>query len=257
MAYESETELHMIQLLSFAPQIAYYQEQPLTVGYEFDGRERTYFPDLLVATTDGRCVLVEVKPVFEMATAVNLAKYRALERLCRERGWGLLTDGNRTRALLENHEADDRVAELVGPLLDAGEVLGWPHVLAALDGRRPGSLEFAALVLRHGWDWRTRPFRLRAGRAAPAPVPAPAAAPAATAPTPVPEPARQETLLGEDGPWSGPSGEPVCPTPEEIEAARTPAGGWKRSQLAAWGVPWPPPRGWKQQLTARSRSARP
>jgi hypothetical protein len=41
------------------------------------------------------------------------------------------------------------------------------------------------------------------------------------------------------------------PSPDEIEAARTPAGGWKRDQLAAWGVPWPPPKGWKDELTER------
>ena len=34
----------------------------------------------------------------------------------------------------------------------------------------------------------------------------------------------------------------------DIEAARTPKGGWTRAQLAEWGVPWPPPKGWKQQL---------
>lgn len=34
----------------------------------------------------------------------------------------------------------------------------------------------------------------------------------------------------------------------EIMAARTPAGGWTRAQLAQWGVPWPPPTGWKQSL---------
>lgn len=36
-----------------------------------------------------------------------------------------------------------------------------------------------------------------------------------------------------------------------IEATRTPAGGWKRDQLAAWGVPWPPPKGWKDELAER------
>ncbi len=40
------------------------------------------------------------------------------------------------------------------------------------------------------------------------------------------------------------------PSHEEIEAARTPAGGWKRKQLELWGVPWPPPRGWKKALEA-------
>ncbi|WP_328929954.1 hypothetical protein OG429_38870 [Streptomyces sp. NBC_00190] len=35
------------------------------------------------------------------------------------------------------------------------------------------------------------------------------------------------------------------PSPEEVEAARSPKGGYSRAQLAAWGVPWPPPKGWK------------
>lgn len=35
-----------------------------------------------------------------------------------------------------------------------------------------------------------------------------------------------------------------------IEAARTPAGGWTRATLAEWGVPWPPPKGWKAKLIA-------
>jgi hypothetical protein len=38
------------------------------------------------------------------------------------------------------------------------------------------------------------------------------------------------------------------PTLQEIEAAKTPAGGWTREQLAQWGVPWPPPKGWKKRL---------
>ena len=37
---------------------------------------------------------------------------------------------------------------------------------------------------------------------------------------------------------------------EEIEACRTPAGGYSftRERLAAWGVPWPPPPGWRRTL---------
>jgi hypothetical protein len=37
-------------------------------------------------------------------------------------------------------------------------------------------------------------------------------------------------------------------TPEEVEAGRSPAGGFTRAQLAAWGVPWPPPAGWLRAL---------
>ncbi len=37
-------------------------------------------------------------------------------------------------------------------------------------------------------------------------------------------------------------------TKEQIEAARTPAGGWTRKQLELWGVKWPPHKGWKTRL---------
>jgi hypothetical protein len=37
-------------------------------------------------------------------------------------------------------------------------------------------------------------------------------------------------------------------TPEEVEAGRSPAGGFTKKQLAACGVPWPPPAGWLQAL---------
>jgi hypothetical protein len=48
---------------------------------------------------------------------------------------------------------------------------------------------------------------------------------------------------------------PVLPSPAEIEDARTSAGGFTRAQLAAWGVTWPPPKGWKKELNARWRAA--
>ena len=38
----------------------------------------------------------------------------------------------------------------------------------------------------------------------------------------------------------------------QIEASRTPKGGWTRDQLAAWGVPWPPPKGWRKALVDRA-----
>lgn len=39
-------------------------------------------------------------------------------------------------------------------------------------------------------------------------------------------------------------------TPADIEAARTPNGGWTKATLERWGVPWPPPRKWKKELEA-------
>lgn len=57
---------------------------------------------------------------------------------------------------------------------------------------------------------------------------------------------------GEKGPRQASRATPpptqAFPTPEEIEAARTPRGGWTRATLGAWGVPWPPPPGWREAL---------
>jgi hypothetical protein len=47
------------------------------------------------------------------------------------------------------------------------------------------------------------------------------------------------------------------PTAAEIEAAKTPRGGWTRATLAEWGVDWPPRRGWKKRLIARSEGRYP
>jgi hypothetical protein len=41
---------------------------------------------------------------------------------------------------------------------------------------------------------------------------------------------------------------PMKITAEEIDAKKTPKGGWTSSQLAQWGVPWPPPYKWRQAL---------
>jgi hypothetical protein len=37
-------------------------------------------------------------------------------------------------------------------------------------------------------------------------------------------------------------------TEQEIEAAKTLLGGWKRATLAQWGIPWQPPKGWRRLL---------
>jgi hypothetical protein len=37
---------------------------------------------------------------------------------------------------------------------------------------------------------------------------------------------------------------------KRIAAAKSPGGSWSRATLAQWGVPWPPPRGWKEALIA-------
>ncbi len=37
-------------------------------------------------------------------------------------------------------------------------------------------------------------------------------------------------------------------TDEQIEAGKSRRGGFTKKTLAAWGVPWPPPKGWRTAL---------
>ncbi len=46
-----------------------------------------------------------------------------------------------------------------------------------------------------------------------------------------------------------------APSPEEVTAASTSASGaWTAKQLRQWGVPWPPPKGWRQELARKHAS---
>ncbi|TAK94385.1 hypothetical protein EPO05_06425 [Patescibacteria group bacterium] len=43
-------------------------------------------------------------------------------------------------------------------------------------------------------------------------------------------------------------------TKQDIEDKKTIRGGWTKKQLSQWGIPWPPPKGWKQKLTSSGNS---
>lgn len=43
-------------------------------------------------------------------------------------------------------------------------------------------------------------------------------------------------------------------TDAEIRAAMSRKGGWSRATLEKWGVPWPPPKGWRAKLTSNAAS---
>ncbi len=43
----------------------------------------------------------------------------------------------------------------------------------------------------------------------------------------------------------------IVPSIAERTAAKTERGGWTALQLAQWGVPWPAPDGWKDELLRR------
>lgn len=62
----------------------------------------------------------------------------------------------------------------------------------------------------------------------------------------------QENRVAANAPVPDPTWTPTLPVPtrEEIQNSRSGPGAWKSATLAKWGVPWPPPRGWRERLEA-------
>jgi len=46
----------------------------------------------------------------------------------------------------------------------------------------------------------------------------------------------------------------ILPSPDEVERSVTASGGWSALQLAEWGIPWPPSKGWRLDLENRWRA---
>ena len=77
MQYESHLELQFMLKLEQAKDIVFYQEQPFVIRYQLDGLTYNYYPDLFFAFKDGKGVVVEIKPRYQMALYQNLTKWSA------------------------------------------------------------------------------------------------------------------------------------------------------------------------------------
>ncbi|WP_432704298.1 Tn7 transposase TnsA N-terminal domain-containing protein [Escherichia coli] len=63
-----------MNLLECCDQVLFYQEQPFSIPYCFKNKSKKYYPDLLIATVDGRCLLMEVKPTDRMTLSLTRIK---------------------------------------------------------------------------------------------------------------------------------------------------------------------------------------
>ncbi len=132
----------------------WYQEQPARLLYEFEGMIVPYFPDCAVLGTDGRVVVVEVKPIRHMYSYKTLAKAIAAVRLYGPRGIGflLVDDSGRTLDDVGAHPFPDGVADSMQSLLREGPVrFGvMRRELTRLLGRFDFAT-FASMVVNRDW----------------------------------------------------------------------------------------------------------
>jgi len=86
IAFESLIERDYLYLLDYAPEVKWFEEQPLTIPYAYDKRLHHYTPDFHLIEA-GQDVLVECKPEVFVVTEENQQKFRIAHTWCAERGW--------------------------------------------------------------------------------------------------------------------------------------------------------------------------
>lgn len=149
--FESNLEFEIFTELENCEQIAYYQEQPAKIPYAFKGRQRKYFPDILAITTDGRGLLIEVKPTDNMALSVNRAKAAAGRAWAHARGWGWLVMNSRhtLREIEERVLSEEKRALLENELKMHG-VLTWLDQLRLRIEQALTRLDFTTYIIQSG-----------------------------------------------------------------------------------------------------------
>lgn len=88
IGYMSTYEKIAFEILDSDPSIESYAPQPFGIEYNYEGRQRTYNPDVLIYYRDGRKAIVEVKPKLLLEKPLNKAKLEALRDFCRQRDFG-------------------------------------------------------------------------------------------------------------------------------------------------------------------------
>jgi hypothetical protein len=86
VSFESTLELDYIHLLEYEREVSWFEEQPLTIEYEFEGESHHYTPDFHVIRL-GQDWLIECKPDKFVDTGENQRKFSAAESWCEDRGW--------------------------------------------------------------------------------------------------------------------------------------------------------------------------
>lgn len=85
--YRSGYELQVYECLEKIDEVVSYAAEPLEIPYIFEGKPKKYRPDIAIYFSDGKRLLVEIKPAKQTALPINNAKWSAAKDFCEARGW--------------------------------------------------------------------------------------------------------------------------------------------------------------------------
>ena len=85
--FKSSYELKYMLQLDESVEVVTWEYEPCYVPYIDGTKVRNYIPDFLIESSDGRKIIVEIKPEGLRDTRVNRKKREAVQSKCLEEGW--------------------------------------------------------------------------------------------------------------------------------------------------------------------------
>jgi hypothetical protein len=159
----TQTELKFFKLLEDSAEIAFYLERPFGLAYEFEGRQSTFYPDVFCLLKDGRGVVIDTKPTYELGLPKNLAKWKALRQYCTEKGMGLLVTD--LRYSIQRYQQFTVTPAFEKALLDRLSIgcIRWREYCAIRDEHEVRATELLTLALKRKVVYQFRPFLICLG----------------------------------------------------------------------------------------------
>ena len=140
-----------MNLLECCDQVLFYQEQPFSIPYCFKNKSKKYYPDLLIATVDGRCLLMEVKPTDRMTLSLTRIKSNAGRKWAHTRGWGWLVISDRfSLRQLEEHAISTNTWKLIEAELKTSRILAWREMMELRTRYEIHRLDLIAYIIQSG-----------------------------------------------------------------------------------------------------------
>lgn len=159
--YESGLERKFFARLERSEQVQAYCEQPFTLMVDFGGKPCPYTPDVLLQLKDGRCIVVEIKPLANMAITEVQYKFQQLYTYCHTQGWGvLLSDGHKDISYLCHYQSNPAFEQAILRKLDEKRRLTISDIRLLKNIFGGTALQLARCILRHNLSYREFPTLL-------------------------------------------------------------------------------------------------
>lgn len=160
--YDSLLEEAALRTAEESIHVNRYQEQPCAVPYPSEaGENAIYIPDLLISLADGRHLLIEVKPLWQMAVTENRIKTQAGQRFAHSHGWGWVSvaAAGRTYRDLLDRPIDPPARQALDNGLTEGPI-DWSTMQQLRQHIPIAALDVAAYAAQNNVPLSLTPYRL-------------------------------------------------------------------------------------------------